>query len=175
MSMALTLTQSQHAMHQGKLGAPLRWAMEYQVKVAHFFESTHFVTVDSAQIGAEVGIMGEVGVELVERLADEGACFQIPAVTAACSVDFQRSAAYGVPKTQIEKEHRLHRALRKMGVIDSSTCINYQTVSPPRFRQRLAWGDTGAVAFANGVVGARSNYEAGPASLAAALTGERRA
>ncbi len=169
--MALVLDEKQQAMLQGDLGEPWRWAMNQQIQVAEFFGATRFVAVDSAQAGAEVGTMGEVGVELVEQLAEAGARFQIPTITAACSVDFQRSEGYGVPSSQVALEHRLHKALRQMGCIDTSTCINYQTVSPPRFRQHLAWGDTGAVAFANGVAGARSNYEAGPASIAAALTG----
>ena len=167
----LTLSEAQQAMLQGDRGEPLRWAMAQQVQLAQFFGSTHFIAVDSAQVGAEVGMMGEIGLELVERLASQGARFQVPTVTAACSVDINRAGQYGVAQAQVEQEHRLHRALRQMGCIDSATCINYQTVSPPRFRQHLAWGDTGAVAFANGVVGARSNYEAGPASIAAALTG----
>lgn len=167
----LKLDDQRQAMQQGQWGEPWRWAMAQQTQVAKFFGATHFLPVDSAQVGAEAGTMGEVGIKLVEQLAKQGAQFQVPTLTAACSVDFQRSLDYGVPRVQMELEHRLHRALRKMGCIDSSTCINYQTVSPPRFRQHLAWGDTGAVAFANGVSGARSNYEAGPASVAAALTG----
>lgn len=169
--MTLTLGTQQQAMLRGDMGEPLRWAASQQLEVAEFFGATHFVPVDSAQVGAEVGTMGEVGVELVETLVEKGARVRIPTVTAACSVDFQRSANYGIPPSQIALEERLHAALRRMGCFDSSTCINYQTVSPPRFQQHLAWGDTGAVAFANGVAGARSNYEAGPASIAAALTG----
>jgi predicted aconitase len=169
--MTLTLTPRQQAMLSGELGEPLRWAASQQLAVAEFFGASHFVAVDSAQVGAEVGTMGEVGVELVETLVRQGARVSVPTVTAACSVDFQRSARYGVPQAQMALEERLHIALQQMGCFDSSTCINYQTVTPPRFQQHLAWGDTGAVAFANGVAGARSNYEAGPASIAAALTG----
>ncbi len=167
----IKLSEEHQAMLEGARGEPWRWAMAQQMKVAQFFGSTHFVPVASAQVGAEAGMMGEVGIELVEQLASAGGRFQVPTVTAACSVDFDRASHYGVPQGQIDQEHQLHRALRTMGCIDSATCINYQTVSPPRFRQHVAWGDTGAVAFANGVVGARSNYEAGPASIAAALTG----
>jgi predicted aconitase len=58
-----------------------------------------------------------------------------------------------------------------MGMMTVRSCIPYQTLSPPRFGEHLAWGDTGSVAFANSVVGARSNFEGGPAAVAAALTG----
>jgi predicted aconitase len=37
--------------------------------------------------------------------------------------------------------------------------------------EHLAFGDTGSVIYANSICGARSNYEGGPAALAAALTG----
>lgn len=169
--MAMQLTPQQQAMARGDLGEPLRWAIQQQVQVGEFFGANQFLPVDAAQIGAEVGTMGDAGIAVVEALADAGARFRVPTITAACSVDFQRACAYGVDPAQVEQERRLHRALQKMGAIDTATCINYQTVSPPRFRQHLAWGDTGAVTFANGVGGARSNYEAGPASIAAALTG----
>lgn len=169
--MALALDAEQQAMRDGRLGEPLRWAIEQQVRVGEFFGAQRLVAVDSALIGAEVGIMGEAGLRQIEALAQAGARFRIPTITAACSVDFERATRYGVSQSQVDMEHHLHRLLRDMGCIDSATCINYQTVSPPRFRQHLAWGDTGAVAFANGVAGARSNYEGGPASIAAALTG----
>ena len=63
------------------------------------------------------------------------------------------------------------QALRRLGILTLDTCINYQTVSPPRFGEHVAWGDTGTVIFANAVAGARSNFEGGPVALAAALTG----
>jgi predicted aconitase len=169
--MAMHLNEEQQAMRRGAFGEPLRWAIEQQVQVGELFGAKRFVPVASAQVGAEIGTMGEAGLRVVESLVSGGALVRVPTVTAACSVDFQRSCAYGVPRSQIDAESRLHTALRAMGCMDTSTCINYQTVSPPRFRQHVAWGDTGAVTFANGVVGARSNYEAGPASIAAALTG----
>lgn len=169
--MAMQLNEEQQAMRRGALGEPLRWAIEQQIQVGELFGATRFVPVASAQVGAEIGTMGEAGLRVVESLVNGGAFVRVPTVTAACSVDFQRSCVYGVPRSQVDAESRVHTALRAMGCMDTSTCINYQTVSPPRFRQHVAWGDTGAVTFANGVVGARSNYEAGPASIAAALTG----
>jgi predicted aconitase len=71
----------------------------------------------------------------------------------------------------VQLELRLTRALERLGIMTLDTCINYQTVSPPRFGEHVAWGDTGTVIFANGVAGARSNFEGGPVALGAALTG----
>lgn len=167
----LVLTGEQEAMLHGGRGPALRWAMAQQVGTAGFFGARRLIPVASAHVGAEIGIMGEAGLALVAQLHADGARARVPSVTAACSVDFCRWKEFCIPHDHVAREERLHEMLRAMGFIDSSTCINYQSVSPPRFREHLAWGDTGSVAFANGVVGARSNYEGGPASIAAALTG----
>src|SRR6185312_17150171 len=57
------------------------------------------------------------------------------------------------------------------GVITTDTWINYQTVYQPHLGEHVAWGDTGTVIYANSVFGARTNFESGPAAMAAALTG----
>lgn len=158
-------------MARGKAGSASAWAIQQQVAVGEALGASRLRPIRSVHAGAEIGTMGEAGLEHVEWLVEQGARSCVPTSTAACSVDFARAAGYGVPLPQIERERRLHRALERFGVIDVATCINYQTLTPPRFGEHLAWGDTGAVAFANGVAGARSNYEGGPASLAAAITG----
>ena len=68
-------------------------------------------------------------------------------------------------------EQRTIDALRAMGVLMTDTCINYQTISPPVFGEHLAMGDTGVTIYCNGVLGARTNFEGGPAALTAGLTG----
>ena len=69
------------------------------------------------------------------------------------------------------KEKQLIAYLRKMDVVTADTCINYQTLYQPHRNEHVAWGDTGTVIYANSVFGARSNFEAGPAALAAGITG----
>ena len=56
-------------------------------------------------------------------------------------------------------------------MLTTDTCINYQTLYQPHLGEHVAWGDTGTVIYANSVFGARSNFESGPAALAAAITG----
>ncbi|MBL8384409.1 MAG: aconitase X catalytic domain-containing protein [Burkholderiales bacterium] len=167
----MELTGEQQAMADGERGFALQWAIRQQITVGAFFGARRLVPVASCHAAAEIGITGEAGLELLESIAASGARVCVPSVTAACSVDFDRSHRFGVPQRQLDAEQRIHAAMRRMGFIDSSTCINYQSVSPPRFHEHLAWGDTGSVAFANAIVGARSNYEGGPAAIAAALTG----
>ncbi len=79
--------------------------------------------------------------------------------------------AHGPGRRRGDEGTRIDRRLRRMDVVTTDTCINYQTVYQPHLGEHVAWGDTGTVIYANSVFGARSNFEAGPAALAAALTG----
>ena len=115
--------------------------------------------------------MGEPCLAWVEEMADLGGRAIVPTTSNPRSVDVALWEALGQDERQVQLELRLTRALRRLGIITLDTCINYQTVSPPRFGEHLAWGDTGTVIFANAVAGARSNFEGGPVALAAALTG----
>jgi predicted aconitase len=155
----------------GGRGEPAQWALEFQVRVGRFFGARRMIPVASAHVAAEMGLLGDAGLALVERLAAQEARVRIPTVTDPCSVDFDLYRSFGQPEEHVAKERRLIQALVRMGMIPTATCINYQTVTPPRFGEHLAWGDTGSVIFANGVVGARSNFEGGPAAIAASLTG----
>jgi len=86
-------------------------------------------------------------------------------------MDFAHCERLGQDPAEVAKERELIQCLRRMDVVTTDTCINYQTVYQPHLGEHVAWGDTGTVIYANSVFGARSNFESGPAALAAALTG----
>lgn len=155
----------------GDGGEPVRRALEMQVEVGRFFGARRMVPVASAHAAGDAWIMGDAGLSYLEQAAEQGARFRIPITYNPCSVDFENWQRFGQPAEHVEKERRVGAALQQMGMVMSMTCINYQSVSPPRFGEHLAWGDTGTVIFANSVVGARSNYEGGPAAVSAGLTG----
>jgi predicted aconitase len=161
----------ERAMLDGEHGEAVRQALALQLEVGRFFGADRFVPVDSVHMMAEIESMGLAGLRWVERLAvlEQQVC--VPTTCNPRSVDFVRWERLGQEREQVELEERLSRALERLGVLLVNTCINYQTFNPPRFGEHLAWGDTGAVCFANSVAGARSNFEGGPVALAAGLTG----
>src|SRR5690606_26329709 len=91
--------------------------------------------------------------------------------TNARCVDFSYAERLNQDPETVGKETQVIRFLKKMDISTVDTCINYQTVYQPHLGEHVAWGDTGTVIYANSVFGARSNFEAGPAALAAGLTG----
>jgi predicted aconitase len=58
-----------------------------------------------------------------------------------------------------------------MGISPVCTCTPYLIGNSPKFGEHIAWGESSAVAFANSVIGARTNREGGPSALAAAISG----
>lgn len=169
--MAVRLSIEEEGMLAGDQGEAVCRAFRLQVAVANFFAAGRFVPVTSVHLMAEIESMGEAGLRWVEEMAALGQPVRVPSTCNPRSVDSQRWEALGQARRQVELEERLSRALEWLGVMVVNSCITYQTFNPPRFGEHLAWGDTGAVIFANAVAGARTNFEGGPAALAAGLTG----
>ena len=161
-------------MLEGEHGYPRKWAMQQQMQVAHFFGATDFVKVSQSHIMCDTESLGLAGIEHLETIAShskEHRQVAVPAVTDPRGMDLSVYKKFGQSEEFAERERRTTNALQSMGVLMTDTCINYQTISPPVFGEHVAFGDTGSTIYANSVFGARSNFEGGPAGLAAALTG----
>jgi predicted aconitase len=165
------LTVQEQAMLDGAEGSAAAWALAMQVEVGRFFGAERMVPVRSVHMMGDMEVMGDAGLALLERLAGEGAHFRVPVTTNARCVDFAAAERLLQDPDMVHKERQLIARLRAIGAIQTDTCINYQTVYQPHFGEHLAWGDTGTVIWANSVLGARSNFESGPAAFAAGLTG----
>ena len=161
-------------MLEGEHGYPRKWAMQQQIQVAHFFGATDFVKVSQSHIMCDTESLGLAGIEHLESIvshSEEHRRVAVPAVTDPRGMDLSVYKKFSQPEEFAERERRTTDALQAMGVLMTDTCINYQTISPPVFGEHVAFGDTGSTIYANSVFGARSNFEGGPAGLAAALTG----
>lgn len=171
----MELTPTEQAQLNGAHGPSLQWAMAFHEALGKAFGAQRMVPVASAHFGPDSRMMGVPGQELLDRLVLEGARIRVPGYTDPCAVDFSRlsdyAAQFNVPDEFVEAERRCLNATIALGFLPTVTCINFQTVTPPRFGEHLAWGDTGAAACANGIFGARTNFEAGASGLAAGLTG----
>lgn len=158
-------------MLRGDHGRAVQEALQLQLEVGKFFGARRFVPVSNVHMMGDIEVMGDSGKSFLERAAKLGAKCVRPTTTNARCVDFSHADQLQQNKTEVAKEKALIACLRKMDVITADTCINYQTLYQPHLGEHVAWGDTGTVIYANSVFGARSNFEAGPAALAAGLTG----
>lgn len=167
----MDLTQEERAILGGERGEAARLALEYQVKVGEFWNARRFVPVSNVHMMGDIEVMGDGGLQWLKDTAARGARCAVATTTNARCIDFAHCARLGQDAGEAAKERELIATLRRMDVVTTDTCINYQTVYQPHFGERVAWGDTGTVIYANSVFGARSNFESGPAALAAAITG----
>lgn len=158
-------------MARGTHGAAVQWALESQIATGRALGATHFVPVTTAHMMGDIEVLGVPGFRFLKKLAEDGAQVRVPTTTNARCVDFAAAGLLRQDAEMVSYESRLKTLLASMGIMLTDTCINYQTVYQPRQHERIAWGDTGTVIYANSVFGARSNFESGPAALAAGLTG----
>jgi predicted aconitase len=165
------LTPEEQSILGGGRGEAARRALQYQIEVGRFWGAKRFVPVTNVHMMGDIEVMGDAGLAYLKEEADLGARCAVGTTTNARCMDFAYCDRMGQDAGEAKKERELIAALRRMDVVTTDTCINYQTVYQPHLGEHVAWGDTGTVIYANSVFGARSNFEAGPAALAAALTG----
>lgn len=167
----MELTAEEQGILVGKRGEAPKRALEYQIELGKFCGARRFVPVTNVHMMGDIEVMGDAGLRYLKDEVALGARCVVGATTTARCIDFAHCARMGQDAAEVAKERELIDCLRDMGVITTDTCINYQTVYQPHLGEHVAWGDTGTVIYANSVFGARSNFESGPAALAAALTG----
>lgn len=167
----MRLTPEEKKMLRGASGKATKEALELQIEVGKFFGAQRLVPVSNVHMMGDIEVMGDSGKAFLQRMSESGAHCAVPTTTNARCIDFDYVERLKQDPNEAAKEKELIAYLRKMDVITADTCINYQTLYQPHQGERVAWGDTGTVIYANSVFGARSNFEAGPAALAAGITG----
>ena len=167
----MELSPEERAILGGERGEAARRALQYQIEVGKFWGARRFVPVTNVHMMGDIEVMGDGGLQWLKDCAALGARCAVGTTTNARCVDFAHCERLGQDAVEVAKERELIACLRRMDVVTTDTCINYQTVYQPHLGEHVAWGDTGTVIYANSVFGARSNFESGPAALAAAITG----
>ena len=165
------LTAEEQDMLDGKRGPAVREAIAYQLEIARFWGAERFVPITNAHMMGDIEVMGDAGLGYLKRACEHKTRCSVPITTNARCMDFAHVDKLGQDAGEAKKEHQIIEFMREMNVVTSDTCINYQTVYQPHAGEHVAWGDTGTVIYANSVFGARTNFEGGPAALAAAVTG----
>src|SRR5207249_11879367 len=165
------LTAEEREILAGKLGEATRRALEYQVEVGRFWQAKRMVPVTNVRLMGDIEVMGDGGREFLREEVRLGARCRVGATTNARCIDFAHCERLAQEPAEVAKEREIIQCLEGMHVVATDTCITDQTGHQPRLGEHVAWGDTGTVIYANSVLGARSNFESGPAALAAALTG----
>lgn len=165
------LNSEEQAILDGERGELLARVLGEQLQVGEFFGAESFVPISNAHFMGDREVFGEAGQAYLERLANDNLKVCVPTTRNAQSVDFEYAHLFNQSTELVDNEREVRALLGRLGVSLVNTCIGYQSIYQPAKGEHVAWGDTGTVAYANSVLGARTNYEAGAAGMAAALTG----
>jgi len=167
----LQLTPEEHAMLQGDKGPAVQEAIRFQIEVGSFFGARRFVPITHAHVMGDIEVMGDGGLQHLRSMGDQHARCVVPTSSNAQCMHFHDDARLRQDVDEGAKEREILARYKTMRIAPTDSCIPYQQVYQPKLGEHVAWGDTGTVIYANSVLGARTNFEAGKASFAAALTG----
>lgn len=167
---ALTLSREERAMLAGEQGAATALAMRILARMAPLYDADRFIEVTKAHIDGIV-YEGHAGLAFAERLADLGGQVRIPTSLNVMSMDRTNWRQLGQDEQFATNARRLGYAYVRMGAQPSFTCAPYQTDVAPVFGEQIAWSESNAVAYANSVIGARTNRYGDYLDISCALTG----
>ncbi len=158
------LTKEEELVLAGEYGYALQKAMEILVALGEIYGADRLIPIKSAQIaGVSYKNLGEAGVEFLRDFLEAGAKVSVYTTLNPAGIGDEEF---------MEKQCEVFKIYRKMGVEVTSTCTPYYGANLPKFGDHLAWSESSAVSFANSILGARTNREGGPSSLASAIIGK---
>ncbi|MBU1120892.1 aconitase X catalytic domain-containing protein [Candidatus Micrarchaeota archaeon] len=168
----MELTKEEKEMLEGKKGNAVKKSMEILVALGEIFGAEKLIDVKSVQIaGVSYDNLGDAGLEFLEEMAKDGKVKVFTTLNPA-GMDLENWKELGISEEFAVKQKMVIDAFAKMGVLTTCTCTPYFVGNKPSLGEHIAWSESSAVAFANSVLGARTNREGGPSALAAALTGK---
>jgi len=164
------LNETEKRMLGGKFGKAPELAMNILSDLGELYGAERMLEISQVHIDMTL-YMVDAGVEFAEKMADLGGQFAVPAQLNPASIDLIRHETLRVPQNLLEKSRRLETAYLKMGAIPTWTCAPYQQGLIPSFGEQIAWGESNAAAFANSVIGARTERYADLTDVCAAISG----
>jgi predicted aconitase len=150
-------------------GAP-QLAMTILVRMADVYGATELMDISQAHIDSTI-YLGDATLEFAERLASLGARVAVPTSLNVSGVDECGWKEWSVTPEWAAKAARQMLAYERMGASPTWTCAPYQTQMRPAFGQQIAWGESNAIAFANSVIGARTERYPDLLDICCAITG----
>jgi cis-L-3-hydroxyproline dehydratase len=151
----MLLTDNDRAMLDGEKGPAAALAMSILVRMADVYGAESLMDISQAHIDSTI-YLGDATLEFAERLAALGAKVAVPTSLNVSGVDECGWKDWAVTPEWAAKAARQMLAYEKMGAVPTWTCAPYQTSMRPVFGQQIAWGESNAIAFANSVIGART-------------------
>lgn len=156
----------------GDYGAGVSKSLELLVALGDVFGAEKLVPVEGAHVsGVSYKNLGDAGLEWLEDQAKMGARAKVRATLNPAGMDMARWREMDVPEKFADGQLRVIRAFEALGIEPTCTCTPYLVGHVPRLGAQIAWAESSAICYSNSVIGARTNRESGPTTIASAITG----
>lgn len=165
----MILSPDEEAILAGEEGETRARMLEILVALGKVYHAERLIPIASAQVsGASYKTIGRWGLDWLQHL---DARVSVPTVLNPVGMDRERWRDMGISPEFARLQEEVLEAYRRLGVTMECTCTPYYLYLT-RYGDHLAWSESSAVAYANSVIGARTNREGGPSALAAAIIGK---
>ena len=167
----MELTTDQRDMLDGKHGNAVKKSMAILVALGEIYGAKRLIPVTSVQIsGVSYSNLGDAGLEYLSEMARDGKT-KVKTTLNPAGMDMENWQALGIDPEFAEKQKLVIDAFERMGVEATCTCTPYFIGNKPEEGDHIAWGESSAVTYANSVLGAKTNKEGSPSTIASSLTG----
>ena len=167
----MRLTDDEKGILDGQQGEAARIALSVLADLGELFGAEELMRVSQVHIDATL-YMVDAGLEFAEKMVDWGGTVAVPTSLNPSAIDLRRWEAFRVPPETLAKHKRLEAAYLNLQATPTWTCAPYQHGIVPRFGEQIAWGESNAIAFANSIIGARTNRYADLMDICAAIIGK---
>ena len=168
--MTLNLTTEDRALLSGGDGEATALAMRILVSAAELLRARSLVQITSAHIDGCL-YHGDGGVEFAETLVAAGGQVAVPTTLNVGALDLLHPGSVRADQSKTSMARRQMDAYVSMGAQPTFTCAPYQIGHEPGVGEQVAWGESNAIAFANSVLGARTERYGDFLDACCALTG----
>ena len=166
------LSKEEERILNGEEGYAAQKSMEILTSLGDIYGADKLIPVSSCQIaGASYKTMGDAGLFFVSEFS-KSSKVRVKSTLNPIGMDSREWQRMGVKREFAEKQLDILDAYLKMGIDCSCTCTPYLIGNRPDCGEHIAWSESSAVSFANSVLGAKSNREGGPSSLASSIIGK---
>ncbi len=164
------LTDEERSIAEGASGEAAAMAMRIVSRMAGLLGADRLIEIGSAHIDGCL-YHGDSGVAFAERLVAGAGQVCVPTTLNVGALDLLHPSNVRDDAHHREMAGRMMAAYQTLGCSPTWTCAPYQAGHRPSVGQHVAWGESNAVAFANSVLGARTNRYGDFLDICCALTG----
>jgi predicted aconitase len=167
---SMRLSDGDHEMLDGKRGEAARIAIRLLIAAGQAVGAESLIDISRAHIDGCL-YNGLAGLDFASMMAQRDGEVVVPTTLNVSSIDLLHPQLYRGDADTADRARALMAAYEAMGCRPTWTCAPYQLMDRPALGEQVAWGESNAVAFANSVLGARTNRYGDFLDICCALTG----